>query len=84
MTQGTLQVCDLGMGRFVRANTRLTPRVVTLAYRAPEILFDRCVSATALFGIVALHLSCGCFIELQFVRAAVMDSQAMCGHVYAL
>lgn len=37
--QGVLKVCDFGLGRkYVGERTKYTPTVVTLWYRAPEIL----------------------------------------------
>lgn len=38
-TDNTLYIADLGMARSMRWPGRFTPRVVTLWYRAPELLF---------------------------------------------
>lgn len=36
--QGILKVCDFGLGRKYVGNVKYTPTVVTLWYRAPEVL----------------------------------------------
>ncbi|CUG85764.1 protein kinase, putative [Bodo saltans] len=38
-SDGTVQIADFGLSRFVRRREMLTPTVVTLMYRAPELHF---------------------------------------------
>ncbi|KEG14242.1 protein kinase [Trypanosoma grayi] len=40
--QGVVKLCDFGLGRHYREGESLTPTVVTLMYRAPELHFGVC------------------------------------------
>ncbi|KAJ1973188.1 Cyclin-dependent kinase 10 [Dimargaris verticillata] len=65
--QGTLKIADFGLGRiYATPSERMTPRVVTLWYRAPELLlgdkrYTPAVdmwSVGCIFGEFLLHQPC--------------------------
>lgn len=37
----TLKICDFGMSKITKVSSRYTPKLCTLSYRAPELVFEK-------------------------------------------
>ncbi|PVU98033.1 hypothetical protein BB561_000144 [Smittium simulii] len=61
-SKGVLKIADLGLARIFFDNTELTPGVITLWYRAPEILFGSTSYTSAIdmwsIGCIFAELMC--------------------------
>ncbi|KAG5475429.1 hypothetical protein LSCM1_03546 [Leishmania martiniquensis] len=76
---GCVKVCDFGLGRLYREGQALTPTVVTLMYRAPELHF----------GVVDYShkmdvWSVGCIIAELFLRRPLFHASTDSQHLLAV
>lgn len=67
---GVLKIADFGLANFYKTKPRLTSRVVTLWYRAPELL----LGATD-YGVGIDLWSAGCLLAEMFVGRPIMPGR---------
>lgn len=76
---GVVKICDFGLGRLYREGQSLTPTVVTLMYRAPELHF----------GVVDYSheldvWSLGCIMAELFLRRPLFQASSETAHLLAI
>lgn len=73
--KGVLRICDFGLARYFREGDLLTPGVVTLMYRAPEVHFG-----IPDYGAAVDVWSAGCILAELFLKAPLFPANQELEH----